>query len=336
MRARATTTQIWDLINPNLAERPLSLKQPVEPEFEMPDDDAQFDITKYEAYKARKDIYKTKLAKFERQQKAFGDLITFIQDTIAAHNVTFIQKEEPHPWNLLRALKQRLAPSDEARDLEIEPNYHRLCKGPGTQSIEAWIDDWVVTYTNGKEYGIAETTGSRPIRDFLMAARTKEPTFADAHLVMIRLQDSKYNFYTLVEDFRQHIRLQHIHQPSNNSTHSAFATDAKSNNSSFRGKEAPPKPCICGDTHWVADCYYLAPEKRPTGWSPNSLKQKKVDDALQDSRTKTWVNTLIQRRKEREGAQPVLSTQQPNSVSGGASTESAPAATSTIPNLGSF
>ncbi|MCJ1469801.1 hypothetical protein MMC07_008443 [Pseudocyphellaria aurata] len=71
----------------------------------MPEDDTQFDKTKYEAYKARKDIYKTNLAKFERREKAFGDLITFIQDTIAAHNVTFIQKEEPHPWDYLRALK---------------------------------------------------------------------------------------------------------------------------------------------------------------------------------------------------------------------------------------
>lgn len=56
----------------------------------MLDNNAQFDITKYKAYKARKDIYGTKLAKFERQQKAFGNPITFIQDTTATHNVTFI------------------------------------------------------------------------------------------------------------------------------------------------------------------------------------------------------------------------------------------------------
>ena len=124
---------------------------------------------KYEAYKARKDIYKTKLAKYERQEKAFGDLITFIQETIAAHNVVFIQKEDPHPWNILQALKRRLAPSDEARNLEIEQRYHKLCKGPGSQNIESWLDDWVTMYTDGIEHGIAETTGTRPVRDFLMA-----------------------------------------------------------------------------------------------------------------------------------------------------------------------
>lgn len=77
-------------------------------------------------------MYKVKLAKYERQKEAFGELISFTQDTITAHNVTIIQKEEPHPWNIFRALKRRLAPSDETRSLEIEQEYHKLCKGPGT------------------------------------------------------------------------------------------------------------------------------------------------------------------------------------------------------------
>ena len=161
VRTWAVNTQIWDLVSPDLEERPVSVEQPIEPEFTVPDDDAQFDKVKYEAYKARKDVYKTKLARYERQEKAFGDLITFIQETIAAHNDIFIQKKEPHPWNILQALKQRLAPSDEARNLAIEQRYHNLCKGPETQSIETWLNDWVTTYSDGIEHGIAETTGTR-------------------------------------------------------------------------------------------------------------------------------------------------------------------------------
>lgn len=116
---RAVNIQIWDLVNPSLKEKLVSLERPTEPEFVILDHDARFDQVSYEAYKARRDIYKTKLAKYERHENAFGDLITFIQETIAAHNVIFIQKEEPHPWNILQALKKRLAPSDEARNLEI-------------------------------------------------------------------------------------------------------------------------------------------------------------------------------------------------------------------------
>ncbi|MCJ1466387.1 hypothetical protein MMC07_005006 [Pseudocyphellaria aurata] len=43
--------------------------------------------TTYNAYRARKDFYKTDLALYEQQQKAFGDIISFIQETIAAHNL---------------------------------------------------------------------------------------------------------------------------------------------------------------------------------------------------------------------------------------------------------
>ena len=36
----------------------------------------------------------------------------------------------------VKSLENRLAPSDQARRLEVEQNYHRLCKGPGTQDLE--------------------------------------------------------------------------------------------------------------------------------------------------------------------------------------------------------
>ena len=58
-----------------------------------------------------------------------------------SHNVTFIQNVEPHPWNVLRALKNTLAPSDQAQSLEVDQRYRKLCKGPGTQDLEAWLDE---------------------------------------------------------------------------------------------------------------------------------------------------------------------------------------------------
>lgn len=195
VRTRATNNRIGDLINPDLTDKPATLQEPAEPEeYNVPDDPNLFNQKAYEAYKAGKDIYKTRLARFEREEKAFWDLISFIQETIAAHNVTLIQKEESHPWNILRALKQRLAPSDEARNPAIEQRYHKLCKGPGTQNLDLWLDDWTTTYAEAIEHQIAEATGSRPIRDFLMAVRFKEPTFSDAHLVMIRRRTQRTIF----------------------------------------------------------------------------------------------------------------------------------------------
>lgn len=173
----------------------------------MPDDDNDFDRQSFAAFKARKEIYKGQMDKFERQEKAFTDLITFIQETIAPHNVKFIQQVEPHPWNHLQALKARLAPSDQARSLEVEQRYHKLCKGPGNQNMEAWLDEWTMTLANATQQGIAEVTGNRPVRDFLIAIRSKEPNFADAHLVLILKYHEPEDLYLLIEEFRQYIRL---------------------------------------------------------------------------------------------------------------------------------
>lgn len=80
------------------------------------------DPTSLEAYKLELLEHKIELAEYERQEKAFADLIEFIQETIAAQNVVFIQNED-HLWNILRALKNRFAPSDQAKSLAIEQKY---------------------------------------------------------------------------------------------------------------------------------------------------------------------------------------------------------------------
>lgn len=54
------------------------------------------------------------------------------------------------------------------------------------------------------------TTDSR----FLDGSSIKRTNFAEAHLVSIRLHSTTYDFHGHVEDFRQHIRLQKLQQPS--------------------------------------------------------------------------------------------------------------------------
>lgn len=300
VRSRATNTRIWDLVDPSKETKPEALTEPIEPIYMVPEDDSLFDKNAYDAYKARKEIYKTKIARYERQEKAFGDLIIFIQDTIAAHNVIYIQKVEPHPWNLLNALKQRIAPSDEARSLELEQKYHQLCKGPLNQNLETWLDEWTTTFTLATEYAIGEVTGTRPIRDFLMAIRHKEPTFADTHLVHLK-DKSSGDLYELIEEFRQHIRLIQLSKPSKGEAHSAFATDANNSKATYRGQATSPKPCVCGDTHWFADCPYLVPDQRQKGWKPTQKKHAKVDEALKNDKTKAWVDRSLARHKRTEG-----------------------------------
>lgn len=168
IRTRAQIDNIWDLVDPDIEERPLYLTRPIEPTYEGPlETTKDFSITDFELYKARAVIYKAQLAKYTIQHEAFKGLITYIQSTISAAAAVFIQEVEAHPWNLLKALKRRLAPSDEYRRLEIEVKYRELCKGPGNQDIDKWLDSWQLTYSEGKELHVAEKQAKLPTQLYL-------------------------------------------------------------------------------------------------------------------------------------------------------------------------
>ena len=156
-----------------------------------------------------------------------------------------------------------------------------------------------------------------------MAIQSKDSFYADAHLVALE-SETDGDLYKEIDTFRQHLQRQHLYEGGKGgSSHFAFSTtNSNSSNLTLRGQSLskPPKPCLCGEQHWIADCYYLVPEKRHTGWTPNSTKQKKVDEAMKIDRTKTWVETCLQRRKAAE-----------NKSSGGDTTQTSKA-TATTPS----
>lgn len=205
VRSRAKVTKIWELVDPVFSVRPVSLEEPVEPKSD-PEWRLEGDHNRYALYKFKMKLYKFTLEKYERQEKALGDLTLFIQETIAVHNIPFIQMEEVHPWYLLRELKKHLAPSHEARTFQIEQKYHRLCRGPGAQGLESWLDEWAITYTEAKQHDIVEVRDGdeRPIRDFLMAIRSEAPTFANGHLAPKSLK-TKDDMYDLIQDLREQV-----------------------------------------------------------------------------------------------------------------------------------
>lgn len=51
VQAQATDTQIWDLINPDLAERPILLEEPTLSEYDLPDNPNEFDKVAFKPFK---------------------------------------------------------------------------------------------------------------------------------------------------------------------------------------------------------------------------------------------------------------------------------------------
>jgi hypothetical protein len=115
-------------------------------------------------------------------------MIIFIQEIIISQNVIYIQRAESHSWYQLWALKIRLTSTNDARSLNIETRYHKLCKELDSRDIKTWLNDWQLTYTEIKSYKIAEMTERRSIRNFLMIltktnVKTHLMTFANNHLM---------------------------------------------------------------------------------------------------------------------------------------------------------
>ncbi|MCJ1265391.1 hypothetical protein MMC22_005268 [Lobaria immixta] len=101
--------------------------------------------------------------------------ISYIQETITAQNAVLIQKTIAHPYNLLKALKERLAPTDSARYLSLEKSYERLKKGPRARTSKYGWTSGGKMYIDASTNKLAEVSGDCPVRDFLLAVYSKDP-----------------------------------------------------------------------------------------------------------------------------------------------------------------
>ena len=131
VRNQAESLNVWNLINPTLPVRPIALTKPLEPLFDLGDSAATFGSKAFEYYKAQQEVYNSRLAEYNEQKTGFTAIISFIHETITVENAILIQEIESHPYDLLVALKQRLAPTDQARSLDLEKPYEKLEKGLG-------------------------------------------------------------------------------------------------------------------------------------------------------------------------------------------------------------
>ena len=125
--------------------------------------------------------FKHRLQLFERQDTALSTLKSFIQETISRKFLPYTFKESTH--DVLVALRQRVAPTDRARKLELSQRYGKLKKAPRSQNIEAWLQTWEQTYTECKQLKIPIVEDNLPLYDFLNAVADIAPDFSSVWTV---------------------------------------------------------------------------------------------------------------------------------------------------------
>ena len=101
VRIRALNLEIWNIVNSDLEEKPQCLKKSDclgmnDIHSARASKNAEEIKNVMEMYNLDKEVYKIDLAEYEHQVKALTDLITFLQDTITAHNITYLINVEPH------------------------------------------------------------------------------------------------------------------------------------------------------------------------------------------------------------------------------------------------
>ena len=300
IRMLATTSQTWELIDPSLPEKPSYMKKPVAPVLPAESTNEAFNRYKMLCSKNKEDK-----SEFEKQQASFKEIIKYIQATISAENATLIQEVEAHPYEILLTLKRRLASTSSARELAIEQQYRKLCEGLRTQDVDKWLDEWIRCFDLAKEYRIAEIINEkRSVRDFLLAVDDLDSTFSGSKMDL--LDNATMNIHTIIEEFRNRIRLRKT-KKSAPASHSAFPVaetkeSSKDSNKrpSFRGKSIEPAKCICGKKHWYSNCFYLNQKKRPSGWKADPEIQEKVQNAMKEKDFKAKVDRSLKRNNEIE------------------------------------
>lgn len=263
--------KVWPLINPDIEEEPFLLERwPPKPKPSDIEGGAE-SIKDFEK-PISLEIFKMMLTD-ARELEAKAKLI---HDNLQAINTWMINsvdkrhldcfKNKDSVWQVLRALKAKVAPTDAANELNAQTNYLKAKVFDKKQPPERWIQAFEVATTKGIEQNLPETTGNRPVLDFAYAIRNIDEKYASSLKFSLQRAIAKKKPVPLdraISEFRDHIRLeiaQGAYKQYTGSQHTAGGA-------SFQGNQQnSSRICVCKDQHEFNKCKYLNPALRPANW----------------------------------------------------------------------
>jgi hypothetical protein len=113
----------------------------------------------------KRDIYSSH---WEDRGLKYATLRSFIQETITRTYLTYTFDCDT-PYDMLIALKQRVAPTNQTRKIELVNQYQKLKKAPRSQNLDTWLQQWEKTYKECKQLKLPDVEDDRLLYDFLNA-----------------------------------------------------------------------------------------------------------------------------------------------------------------------
>jgi len=125
-----------------------------------------------------KEEYAYDLKSYDRKIEALAELRTRIQSTITKANFLYTT-DCNHVWQIMRNLKDRYIPSDQARKQEVITDWLKAIKRPnkGTD-LEKWLQDLETAYDSAVREQIPDITDLRAYYAFTKAIAIIDPIFA--------------------------------------------------------------------------------------------------------------------------------------------------------------
>lgn len=218
--------------------------------------------------------YKEKLSQVKAEIESLKLIRTHLVTSVSKENVVYIEsKEGIH--DMLVALKKRLAPTDEARKLEIIGKYNRLRTFDKRTDVETWCKEWETTYADAVALNLSEVSGNRSQSDFAMALSSIDQAYSTAQQFWLQQSlksDSTTkvpSLYDIIEDFRNNYRSNQALKINSRVGAFSVLTDEKKEYQESKDSNAELKllkPCLCGTQHKYKNCLYITPSERPQGW----------------------------------------------------------------------
>ena len=68
---------------------------------------------------------------------------------------------------MICTLRQRVAPSDRAKEIEVLNTWKWLKKAPKDTYLATWLQKWEEIYEKTQQLNLPKATGIRPVLDFI-------------------------------------------------------------------------------------------------------------------------------------------------------------------------
>jgi hypothetical protein len=182
-------------------------------------------LSKFQILEAR---HRSQLQNYKDKTKALATLQEYIVKTVGKY-YDIIAKEDDVSKELM-ILKNRVKPTDWARESEVTDRYYATLKAASRTKVEEWISKWQVVLNEAKNLDLPDVKDLRPTRHFLQAVNAIDPTFSKVWINRMEANALSHEDDEWQKTFPDGIKISEIFERSyrstaqSSNTKGAFAT----------------------------------------------------------------------------------------------------------------